>query len=320
MSLHPKDEATYAAFALGWTAVRKMPERTAYATFSKVADRTWKRRGAGVAQLEKNLKRVVPEASPADLREMSRESMRKYFRYWCDAFRMPDWTPERIVGSFSCLGEQNLIDNLAAGPGIVIAVSHMGNWDHAGAWVNLVHSPVTSVAERLKPERLFEKFLAYRRSLGLRIYPLGEPNLIDTLCEELRTEKRIVGLLADRDLTARGIPVSFFGEPTRMPAGPANLSLRTKSPLVAASLWYDGPKSFARIYPLIAIPEGAPTGDNARNEPGYAKAIQTMTQQVANHLESGIREHPTDWHMLQKLWLSDLDPARLAASDAKGGG
>jgi phosphatidylinositol dimannoside acyltransferase len=317
--MNPKDDASYYAYSAGWSAVRRLPEKSAYRGFDVIADRLWKRRGSGVLQLEKNLGRVVPDASDTDLRDMSRESMRKYFRYWCDAFRMPDWSNERIVDTFECVGEFRLEEGLAQGKGVIVALAHMGNWDHAGAWATLAHAPLTAVAERLEPERLFDRFLDYRQSLGMQIYPTGYPNVIDTLAEELRVDKRIVALVSDRDLTARGIDVTFFDVETRMPAGPANLALRTGAPLFPATLWYDGPKAFAHIHPQVVVPADAPSGDNAKNEVGYESAVVNMTQQIANAFEGGIAERPTDWHMMQKLWLPDLDASRLAAADAAGG-
>lgn len=314
-----KESATYMAYAAGWGTVRRMPEKTAYRSFDAIADRLWKRRAGGVAQLEKNLVRVVPDASPSQLRELSRQSTRNYFRYWCDAFRMPDWSNERIVNSFGCVGEYRLERGLAQNKGVIVALCHMGNWDHAGAWATLTHAPLTAVAEKLEPERLFERFVAYRESLGLRIYPLGQKNVVDTLATELRQDKRIIALVSDRDLTARGIEVDFFGEPTRMPAGAANLALRTGAPLFPATLWYDGPMAYAEIHPEVVVPVNAPTGDDASKQVGYADAVSRMTQQLADAFASGIADHPTDWHMMQKLWLADLDQTRLAASDAAGG-
>lgn len=212
-----KEEAVYLAYSAGWGTVRRLPEKTAYRSFNGIADRLWSRRGPGVAQLEKNLGRVVPDASYSDLRKMSRQSMRKYFRYWCDAFRMPDWSNERIVNTFDCVGEYRLQRALAENKGVIVALAHMGNWDHAGAWATLTQAPLTAVAEKLEPERLFERFVEYRESLGMQIYPLGQKNVIDTLADELRNDKRIVALVSDRDLTSRGIEVDFFGEKTRMP-------------------------------------------------------------------------------------------------------
>lgn len=312
-----KDSVTYAAFNFGWTVVRRLPERRAYRMFEILSDRVWARRGGGVRQLEKNLKRVVPDATEEQLRMLSKQSMRNYSRYWCDAFRMPDWSQQRILDTVVCIGEENITDNLAMGKGLIAATGHMGNYDLLGAWGALTHAQVASVAERLEPEKLFKKFLGFRREMGMRIYPLGEVGVMDKLANDLLVDQVVVALLSDRDLTAHGIEVTFFGEKTRMPAGPANLALRTGSPLVAATLWYDGPKAVVKMNPRIPIPEGAPTGDDARHQPGYAEAVSAMTQAIANDLEEGIREHPTDWHMMQKLWLSDLDPDRLAAADAK---
>jgi KDO2-lipid IV(A) lauroyltransferase len=42
-----------------------------------------------------------------------------------------------------------------------------------------------------------------------------------------------------------------------------------------------------------------------------------MTQALATVFEQAILEHPEDWHMLQKVFVSDLDPERLARSRAR---
>ena len=41
--------------------------------------------------------------------------------------------------------------------------------------------------------------------------------------------------------------------------------------------------------------------------------MPAATQQLADVFAARIAEQPADWHMLQKLWLADLDPARLQA-------
>jgi KDO2-lipid IV(A) lauroyltransferase len=41
-----------------------------------------------------------------------------------------------------------------------------------------------------------------------------------------------------------------------------------------------------------------------------------MTQALADAFASGIADHPEDWHMLQRLWLADLEPRR--AQDQQG--
>ena len=301
-----KEQATYLAYAGGWRAVRLMPERLAYATFDQIADQLWRGNGPSVRRLEANLSRVLGPVAPDELREVSRDGMRSYMRYWCDAFRLPGWDTARI-NSFEVRNSERLSDPVASGQGVVAALPHMGNWDHAGAHVSLTISPVNTVAEKLEPEALFRAFVDFRTSLGMRIHGLGDPGVYGALRATLEGGG-LVALLADRDLSAKGVDVEFFGETARFPAGPAALAVDTGASLVPVSLFWDG-HNVADIRPEIVPPA---TGD--RDE-----RIRVTTQRVADALAVGIAEHPHDWHMLQRLWLADLDPARLAARDASEG-
>ncbi len=298
----------YQAYAAGWGAVRRLPEPVAIRAFDAVADLVWWRRPGPVRQLERNLRRARPEATYDELRALSRRGMRSYLRYWCEAFRLPDWSRERVVGRVRVEGEHHLRDGVGSGRGVLAALMHMGNWDHAGAWATLTDVPVVTVAERLEPERLFARFLAYREGLGMEILPLtgGGGDLLDTLSQRLRAG-RLVPLLADRDLRATGIDVELLGEPTRMPPGPAMLALRTGAALHPVSIWFEGPGLVIRFHDEVLPPESGRTREK----------VIAMTQEVADEFSAAIRAHPQDWHMLQPLWLADLDPARLVrASEA----
>jgi lauroyl/myristoyl acyltransferase len=300
-----KEQATYLAYAGGWRAVRLMPERLAYAMFDRIADQQWRAHGPSVRRLEANLGRVVGPVAPDELRALSREGMRSYMRYWCDAFRLPGWDVARI-DTFEMRHPERLSDPVASGRGVVAALPHMGNWDHAGAWCSQHISSVNTVAEKLEPEQLYTAFVDFRTSLGMHIHGLGDPGVYQQLRETLQSGG-LVALLADRDLSAKGVDVQFFGETARFPAGPAALAVDTGASLVPVKLFWAG-HNVAEILPEVEPPT---TGD--RDE-----RIRVTTQAVADALAAGIAEHPTDWHMLQRLWLADLDPARLAARDASG--
>jgi phosphatidylinositol dimannoside acyltransferase len=300
-----RDGLVYRAYALGWAAVRRLPERVAYALFRRIADVVWRRRTASVVRLEANLRRARPESSYHELRALSHAGMRSYLRYWCDAFRLPDWSRDRVVDSVRVENEHYLRDTLSSGRGVVAALMHMGNWDHAGAWASLTGAPVVTVAERLRPERLYDRFLAYREGLGMEILPLtgGDGDLLDVLSQRLRAA-RLVPLLADRDLRASGIDVDLLGEPTRMPPGPAMLALRTGAALHPVSIWHDadadGGRLVIRWHDEILPP---PTGRTRER-------VTDMTQRVADEFSDAIRAHPEHWHMLQPLWLADLAARR----------
>ncbi|MCG6495130.1 phosphatidylinositol mannoside acyltransferase [Kitasatospora sp. A2-31] len=297
-----KDRLVYSAYALGWAVLKHLPEAAARGLFDAIADFAWRKRGKRVLQLEANLLRVRPEADQAALRELSRAGMRSYMRYWMESFRLPVWSRQRVARDVRVEGFEELRAAMESGRGAVITLPHMGNWDLAGAWVALEGYPFTTVAERLKPEELFDRFVAFREGLGMEVLALtgGGVNVVGTLARRLR-EGRLVCLVGDRDLSEAGVEVSFFGEATRMPAGPAALCQRTGAALLPVTLWYDGPVMRARIHPEVPVP---PEGDRAER-------TRTMVQAMAQVWEAGIREHPEDWHMLQRFWLADL-PARAA--------
>ncbi|MFG2207974.1 phosphatidylinositol mannoside acyltransferase [Streptomyces sp. NPDC048638] len=300
---------TDALYGLGWSTVKRLPEGVAVRLGRRIADTAWKRRGKGVLRLEANLARVVPDASPQRLAELSRAGMRSYMRYWMESFRLPAWSKDRIRNGFSPEDVHHLEDGLRSDRGVILALPHMGNYDLAGVWVTTkLNTPFTTVAERLRPESLYDRFVAYRESLGMEVLPHTGGAAFGTLARRLRAGG-LVALVADRDLSSSGIPVKFFGEATKMPAGPAMLAAQTGAMLLPVTLWYDeGPVLRGRVHPEIEVPE---TGTRAD------KAAQ-MTQALADAFASGIADHPEDWHMLQRLWLADLEPRPEPGAPAAG--
>ncbi|CAI4152912.1 phosphatidylinositol mannoside acyltransferase [Streptomyces albidoflavus] len=288
-----------ALYGLGWSTVKKLPEPVAVRLGQTLADTVWKRRGKGVLRLEANLARVVPDAGPERLAELSRAGMRSYLRYWMESFRVPAWSETRIKEGFEPEGLHHLTDGLAAGKGVILALPHLGNWDLAGAWVTRnLGVPFTTVAERLKPETLYDRFVAYREGLGMEVLPHTGGSAFGTLARRLRAGG-LVCLVADRDLSASGVEVTFFGDTARMPAGPAILAQQTGALLLPVTLWFDAtPVMKGRVHPPVEVPE---TGTRAEK-------TSLMTQALADAFAEGIADHPEDWHMLQRLWLADLEP------------
>ncbi len=175
-----------------------------------------------VQQLEANLVRVLgPDVDGKTLRAVSREGMRSYARYWLEVFRLPVMPVERLVEGMHAEGPfDTAFGYLAEGRGVVFALPHMGNWDQAGAWIMAKGAgSITAVMERLKPESVYEKFVAFREGLGMEVLPAsGGARPFGILAQRLRTGKVVV-LVADRDVTGTGIEVDFFGEKCMMQPG-----------------------------------------------------------------------------------------------------
>ncbi|MBL8928674.1 MAG: phosphatidylinositol mannoside acyltransferase [Kineosporiaceae bacterium] len=308
------DRVNIWAYSAGWRVVRLLPERLAYLVFSLIAQFIWLRQGQVARQLELNLSRVAPDFSPMRLKALARRGLHSYMRYYCDAFRLPDWSTERILATCRAEGDGPVREALAEGRGVVMALSHSGNWDHAGAWSTLAMAPVTTVAERLQPEEVYQRFLTIRQQLGMEILPLtgGGVDVFGLLVRRLR-KGGFVPLLADRDLSATGVPVTMFGETARMAAGPASLALVTGAALHPVSIRYERLPAGAparwgivvHFHPEVKVPEDG----------GRAERVARMTQACADALSAGISAHPEDWHMAQRVFVADLvpiDPAPVA--------
>jgi KDO2-lipid IV(A) lauroyltransferase len=304
------ERLTGLAYRLGWKLICRVPESWARWAFAKAADIAWRRQGPNVQVLEANLLRVLsykhgdPDVDGKELRALSRAVLRSYARYWLEIFRLPVIPVERILSGMhiAAAGEEALFANLKAGRGVIIALPHMGNFEQAGAWVVARGAGTfTTVAERLRPESVYEAFVRFRQGLGMEVLPLtGEASPFGVLARRLRAGG-LVCLVSDRDLTDSGVEVQMFGETARIAAGPAVLAVQTGAALMPVATWFEGDDWGAHIYEEIPAPSSGTR----------AEKIAAMSQQLARVFEASIAEHAQDWHMLQRVFTADLDPDRL---------
>jgi lauroyl/myristoyl acyltransferase len=86
-----------------------------------------------------------------------------------------------------------------------------------------------------------------------------------------------------------------------MPAGPTLLAATTGAALLPVGLWFtpDGGWGQRIMAPI------EPSGGRLRDR------VHAGTQQLADAFAQLISEHPSDWHMVQRLWLADLSTSQL---------
>lgn len=309
-------------YRFAWRHVRKLPTPLGYALSAAGADAAWawhRLRGGdrGVGQLEKNLARVLPDASAREVHRASRAGMRSYMRYFYEAFALPGMSLEQIRARVRPDIDPRTYTDLKRGS-IVIALPHMGNWDLAGAWASQELAQVLTVAEKLEPADLFEQFVTFRESLGMKVIGQGRgEKVFDQLVETARQGHYVVALLADRDLSSSGVLTDLAGHPARVAAGPAALAVRLGLPLYNASLHYerlDGQRrrraGAAWGIVLTIRPVDVPAGLEGRER------VAALTHAWVADLSQRLAEHAVDWHMLQAVFDADLDPARLARRHA----
>lgn len=278
----------YRAFAgLEWLG-RVLPTHTGRMLFRWAGTAAFHLLPGVRATVASNMARVLGrDASDPLVTAATRRAFQAYARYWFDSFDVVDWSDERIRRHFVLEGEEHLRAGMRDG-GAIAVVPHLGNWDATGRMMKAIGVPVVSVAERLRPEPLFVLFKEHREALGMEIIGLGESGTGRKLTGAL-AQGKIVALVADRDLTGRGIEVEMFGEPRRLPAGPALLSLSSGAPLLPLGM-YDTPDGWhVIVHPPIAF---EPSGDRRAD-------AETLTRILATWFERSISAAPSQWHAFQ---------------------
>lgn len=267
------------AYLISWRIVRLLPEILAYKLFLAIGNYVYNKNGKGVQRLRNNMRKVSGLEGQA-LEELTANAMHSYMRYWCDTFRLPDWTSQKIANDVELVNGHFLTDPLDAGKGVVVALPHSGNWDHAAAYFLGRGYKAVTVAEKLKPEKVFKAFLKYRENIGLEVLST-DMRTIPTLVKRAK-EGYIIALVADRDLSANGVEVNFFNGVAKMPAGPVVIAQKAEVDLVGAFIIYT-PKSIKIFFEKLDY------------------SVQAEADFFAKHLKS----NPVDWHMLQRIWIND---------------
>ena len=283
----------YLLYLFAWKVIGILPEKTAYQLANFVSDQILRKNGKGIQRLRSNYKRVVPSISNSALEALTKEGMRSYLRYWFDTFRLNKWSKSRIIETTFVVRENLLRDPIETKKGCIIALPHAGNWDHAAAYFCSTGIPITAVVERLKPEAIFKKFLAYRQSIGIEAISHREKT-IPILMERLNQGK-LVALVADRDMSRNGIEVNFLGGIAKMPAGPAILAIKSGSPLVTAYIRYLDKGIEVTFDETIQLPISG----------SEEEQIRIVTQSMADNFAKRIKDSPVDWHMLQRIWVDE---------------
>ena len=313
------------AFALARAAVERLPESVGRALFSAAGTAMGLSGSAGARRLRANQARIRPGLGPVRARLLSAAAMRSYMRYYYECFRLPVLGEDRILARVQLDNDAELRADLASGRSATAALVHAGNWDMAGAWACIDLAPVHTLAERLEPAGLYEDFLRFRTGLGMTIYPVvrGGGGL-RALEEDMAAGVCFTPILADRDLTASGVEVRLAGHAMLVAPGPALLAQRTGCAIYPVFSRYErlarrrraaaGTRWGLRL--TVGEPVRAETTPDSDSRERAAD-VRRMSQEWMDQFEPWLRAHLEDGHMLQRAFVSDLDPERLARARAR---
>ena len=284
-----RERVTWVIFRSAWFLCAKLPEALVKRAFVFFADVAVTRKTAGARRLQFNLSRamnIAPESREA--RDLAQSAMRSYMLYYADLFRLGVYSFDDLGKRARFVRREILETPVSQGKGAVVIITHSGNWDLAGAYVGTQFKDVTSVAERLRPEKLFQAFVDVRARYGVTVLPhKGGPRPPSEILLEKLRQGHIIALAADRDFTRKGIAAKFFGHPATFPAGAIRLAQKTGAPLIFAAIWTDRNVAVLELHDPIEV---------------GMRADEDIIHDVVQHFETAIKKHPENWHMLQQIW------------------
>jgi KDO2-lipid IV(A) lauroyltransferase len=304
----PKETVAYWSYRSLERVAMAMPERIGKLAFEALGRTAYRSLPNVRATVAANQAQVLG-ADPGDERVAlaTREAFELYARYWFDAFRIRTMTKDEFNARLSITGVEHVDRALETGRGVICVLPHLGNWDAGGHWFGLNGYRIAAVAEELRPRRLFELFTRHREELGMRVIGLEKDAHVGTQLKQLLAENWMVALVADRDLSGRGVEVEMFGARRKVPAGPALLSITSGAPIVPAPTATLARGWEVRLEPPLEIER---TG-NLRAD------VTGLSRLMAERFERSIAARPTDWHMFQKGWEDSSATAAVETAAAE---
>jgi lauroyl/myristoyl acyltransferase len=298
-----RQRAAYWQYRAVWEAAARLPHGVA-ARLPHRAGAAWYRMAstAQLDQVRRNLSRVLGHPPADQLERTVRAAYVSYARYWLDSFRLHRMSADDVLARST--GENlALVDDLiASGKGAILATGHLGSWDIGAFFTSQRQWGMAVVAEVVEPRRLFTRFVDLRRRAGIEVFPLVRGGDMVSRLEGVVRDGGLATLLADRDLGRKGPVVEFFGEPCRLPPGPALLARRTKRPVAVGAFLTRGDDGYHGVIHSVV--------DVAH------LSVEDGTQVIARELEGLIGRAPEQWHVFVRNWLADREPDHPAVAAA----
>jgi KDO2-lipid IV(A) lauroyltransferase len=286
---------------------RVLPRRMGYGVARRFADFYVLVDRRGRESVISNLTRIHSHSgvvlSRRALRVLARENFLNFAKYLVDFFHFLHLKPERMnrLINFGIV-PQVLDDLLAKGKGVIVLSAHLGNWELGAAALAQRGFRFNAVALWQPDPKLNALYQSYRTRRQINPIPFGRAA---RECIAALRRNEIVAVVGDRDYTGGRDTTEFFGQPARLPDGPAKLALATGAP----------------ILPVFMVRTQNDTFSYVLGEPIWADKkkdkLPDVMRQVAQALERVISQHSEQWYLFHDLWDIESDRA-LATSTAFG--
>ncbi len=288
----------YYLFELLRFVVRVIPPRLVYGIGAFLAEATYLCSLRSKRNLRANFIHVYEylgedtESSAArrKIRVLIRKNFRNFSYYLVDFFRFSRLSRAEIEKLVKFSGTDNINAVLRNGNGAIGVTAHLGNWELGGMVLSYLGFPVNAIALSHHNTRLNRLFVNQRALSGMNVIPVGQ-----AASKSLRALKKnqLVLILGDRDVTERGIEVTFFGAPARLPRGPATLAVRTDAGVFFGYFIRQSTHKYRAVF-RSPLPVDKGLDRESRERAIILKLVKEMEECIAANLDQ--------WYTYELIW------------------
>ena len=248
---------------------------------------------------QENLRAAFPEKTPAEIEEILRgvwDNLGRVGAEFAHIDRLWDWDPTgqrpgRILDSPEA--ERIAIQLRDDGKPALVFAAHLANWELAAAGAHSFGVESHVVYRRPNVGAISDAIVDLRAGcMGTLVATSMQAPV--QLAEALQRGSH-VAMLIDQYAT-RGVPVTFFGRPTRANGLIARLARNIDCPIHGIRVVrYPGNRFQLRLTEAIDAP---------RDAEGRIDVDGTM-QVITSVVEGWVREHPEQWLWLHRRWRDE---------------
>ena len=249
----------------------------------------WEHRGVALENLQIAFSQ---EKSEEEIRSIAKTTFQNLGMMIVEFFRIHRMDAEAFKTRLEVEGLANFERVRDNKKGMLLLLSHFGNWELMGLLTKGLGSQVMVIAKPLRKNKWVDRMITdIRESSGLEVVPSEKASrkILQAL-----SQNRMVGILIDqRAKRSEGVMANFFGRKAPTTPALAVLGMRTGAPILPLYLLRNGIGKYRLVIkePL----ELTQTGD-VKND------VVANTELINRSLEGMIRQYPDQWFWVHRRW------------------
>ena len=240
--------------------------------------------------LKENLRNVFVRWPEREISECVRANFIQFGRFLADFFYLSKLDSSNISRFIEVENESYIEQVKVQKRGVIALGAHLGNWELGAVTLALLGHRVGAVVLGHKHAGVDAIFVGQRAKKGVQVIPVGRAGR-DSYRMLLRGD--MVAILGDRDVTAHGVKMPFFGKPAFFPRGMAVLAVRTGANILPGFVirQKNGRYKFLFEKPFRAN-LSMNSGDSEKD----------VLEKWVKILEKYVVLYPEQWFMYHRVW------------------